>query len=150
MPLSDVQLDAYYAEAAPIAALYGSTDSPRSETERALLFEAVRPKLEPSPTIDEFLAIMMSVPALPRAGRPAQRLLVRAAVDILPGEIRARLRLEKHRLRPWERPLVQALAKTGARLVLRTSPAVQACRRLGLPDDWLYRGPHRIDEPDPS
>lgn len=140
--LGRAQLDSYFAEVAPVALLYGALDPPRSETERALQFERMHPRLEPSGTIHEFLEIMDNVPALPEAARPAQRLLVAAAVDILPQEISSLLGLQKRRLRSWERPLVVVMAKSGGHLIFRTSPAVQSCRRLGLPDDWLY-GPAR-------
>lgn len=137
--LGRVELDSYYAHSAPVAALYGAAGSPKSEAERTLLFEEMLAKLEPSDTLDEFLGIMVRVPALPWPARPAQRLLVRAGVDILPPQFSSHLLLREHRLRSWERPLVQAMGTAAGRMVLRSSPAVQACRRLGLSDDWLYR-----------
>jgi uncharacterized protein (DUF2236 family) len=100
----------------------------------------MRPKLEPSDTLLEFLEIMRSMAALPAAGRPAQALLVRAAVDILPHGTADLLRIgPQWRLRSWERPLVRTLARTADRLLLRSSPAVQSCLRLGLAEDYLYK-----------
>lgn len=136
--LGRAQLDSYYAEVAPVAMLYGVLAPPRSEDERVLQFQRMHPRLEPSATIGEFLEIMDNVPALPKAARPAQRLLMAAAVDILPSEISSLLGLRERRLRPWQRPLAAAMGKVGGQLIFRTSPAVQSCRRLGLPDDWLY------------
>lgn len=136
--LSSAELDSYYAECAPVAALYGALGAPRSEAERALLFEEMKPKLRPSAAIDEFLGIMASVPALPRAARPAQGLFIRAAVDILPPELSSRLLVGERRLRSWEGPVVRVMANAAGQMILHSSPAVQACRRLGLPDDWLY------------
>jgi uncharacterized protein (DUF2236 family) len=76
----------------------------------------------------------------PAAGRPAQAMLVRAAVDILPHGIADLLRLgPEWRLRSWERPLVKTLARSADRLLLRSSPAVQSCLRLGLAEDHLYK-----------
>jgi uncharacterized protein (DUF2236 family) len=88
----------------------------------------------------EFLAIVRRVPALPRLGRPAQLMLVKAAVGILPPGIAEQLGLGgEWRLHGWERALVRTMAQTADRLVLEAWPSVQACRRLGLPDDHLYR-----------
>lgn len=131
--------DAAYAEAAPVAALYGATGAPRSDAERAALFARMQPKLEPSATLDEFLAIMDKVPALPRLGRPLQRLLVGAAVDLIPPAIARTLRLEGRGLSGWQRPLVQATAGAADRLLLRNWPSALAACRLGLPEDWAKR-----------
>jgi uncharacterized protein (DUF2236 family) len=139
-PLSNAERDLYYAEAAPLAALYGATGAPSSQGEFHALFRAMRPKLEASPTIFKFLHIMRRVPALPAIARPAQLLLIRAAVEILPHGLAGHLKLgHKWRLRSWERPLVKAVAAAADRLLLRSAPPVQACLRLGLPENYLYR-----------
>jgi len=137
--VSSAQRDRYYSEAVPVAALYGATGAPASQPEVFVLLRRMRPKLEPSGTILEFLEIMRRMPALPAAGRPAQAMLVRASVDILPHGIADLLRLgPEWRLRSWERPLVRTLARSADRLLLRSSPAVQSCLRLGLAEDYLY------------
>ncbi len=104
-----------------------------------MLFRATAPRLESSDIVFEFLAIMGRAPILPviLIG-PAQHLLVRAAVDLTPRWIRAILGLNGHGLHVWE---VEVLRQAGAlmdRLVLESNPAVQACRRLRLPADYLY------------
>jgi hypothetical protein len=66
-------------------------------------------------------------------------MLIRAAVDILPPGIAARLRIAGRGLRPLERPLVHTVARTAGAILIRNWPSVAACRRLGLPDDWLLR-----------
>jgi hypothetical protein len=40
-----------------------------------------------------------------------------------------------------ERQLVRCVAAGADRLLLPSSAAVQSCRRLGLPDDYLYGSP---------
>jgi hypothetical protein len=45
----------------------------------------------------------------------------------------------RYGLRPLEGRLVRRLGRRADRLVLRSGPAVQACLRLGLPEDYLYR-----------
>lgn len=131
--LSPAQRDRYFAEGAPVAALYGATGAPRSEAEWRALLARTAPSLEPSPTLREFLAIMRRVPALPRLGRPAQLLLVRAAADLLPHPLAQRLELGRWRLKGWERPLVAAIAGIAERIRIRTWPSEQARLRLALP-----------------
>lgn len=137
-PVPRVDRDLYYAEAVPAARLYGVPDPPRSEAEVDALFAAMAPKLEPSATLIEFLRIVGRVPAFPAAARPFQRLLVRAAIGLVPPAIAARLRLPPG-LAAWQRPLVARAARLADRLPLRTAPPARACRRLGLAEDWLYR-----------
>ncbi len=138
-PLSAAERDRYYGEGAEAAALYGATSAPRNEAALKVLFDAMRPQLERSPVILEFLAIMRRAPVFPAPLRPAQRLLVRAAVELTPPDIRRRLGLENAGLRFGERALVALAGRLGDRLLIDASPAVQACRRLGLPRDYLYR-----------
>jgi uncharacterized protein (DUF2236 family) len=138
-PLSDADVDRFYAEAGPAARCYGALQAPACDAERARLFETMRPGLEASPTIFEFLDIVRNAPAFPRPLRALQQLLTRAAVDITPAWLREDLGLKaEHGLRAWERPLVQRAGRLADRLLLPSSPAVQSCRRLGLRDDYLY------------
>jgi len=132
-------LDRFYAEGAPAARLYGAVDMPTTEEGVRALFEAMKPRLEPSPIVFEFLEIMRTAPVFPPALRPFQRLLVRAAVDMAPGWVRERLGLTAdHGLSGWQRWLVRRAGALADRVILPSSPAVQSCRRLGLPDDYLY------------
>ncbi len=132
--------DAYYAEGVAAARLYGATDPPASQAGLIAMFEAMRPRLERSEVIAEFLEIMHEAPVLPGTLRLAQGMFIRAAIEIVPAWARQIVGLGRgHGLRSWERPLVRAAGAAADRLLLRTSPAAQACRRLGLPDDYLYR-----------
>ncbi|WDI31163.1 oxygenase MpaB family protein [Hyphococcus flavus] len=139
-PLSDEDRDRYYAEGRPAALLYGANGSPRSLAEERALFEKMMPKLEASEIIFEFLNIMKRAEAFPQPAQLAQHSLVRAAVDIVPKEIREILGLtNRYGLRPFEGRVVRRMARRADRLILRSSPAVRACKRLGLPEDYLYR-----------
>jgi uncharacterized protein (DUF2236 family) len=139
-PLAPEELDRLYAEGAPAARLYGALEAPASQAELQALFDAMRDRLEPSPIVFEFLDILRRAPALPAAARPMQGMLLRAAVEIVPGWVRERLGLTaRYGLRPWEAPLVRAAARFTDRLMLPSSPAVQSCLRLGLPADYLFR-----------
>jgi len=77
---------------------------------------------------------------LPRPLRPMQTLLIKAAVQITPAWVRERLGFDRRwNLRTWQGFLVKKTGQAAERLLLSSSPAVQSCRRLGLPDDFLYR-----------
>ena len=137
-PLDPEAFDRFYAEGVPAARLYGVPDAPASSAGLHALFDSMRERLEPSPVIFEFLDIMRATPILPAPLRTVQRLLVRAAVEVVPGWVRERLGLTVAcGLRGWE-PLVRRLGSLSDRVVLRSGPAAQSCLRLGLPADYLY------------
>lgn len=139
-PLRPSERDTLYAEGALSAKLYGASGAPVNERQMDALLRAMQPRLEPSPIIVEFLDIMQSAALLPPAMRPVQRLLVRASVSLLPPWAREQLRLgSRWDLRAWESRLLKLMGGGADRLVLRDSPAVQSCLRLGLPADHLYR-----------
>jgi uncharacterized protein (DUF2236 family) len=136
--LSAADRDRFYGEGETPARLYGAMKV-TSDSDRAVLFARRAPSLRPSPTIMEFLTILHDAPAFPAPLRGLQRLLIRAAVELVPPELRDRLHLTERGLRLWELPLVRSLCAAADRVLLNTSPAVQSCRRLGLPPDYLYR-----------
>lgn len=139
-PLSLHERDCFLREAEPAAMLYGALGAPRSRAEMVAQFTAMRPCLEPSGILREFLGIMRGAPVLPAPLRPLQRLMVRAALAILPGWVRGTLLLDGH-LRPWEQRLLRAAGGMADRLILRGAPPAEACRRLGLRDRYLYDAP---------
>ena len=100
----------------------------------------MRPRLEASPIIFEFLHIMRTARILPPPLLPVQPLLVRAAVSLTPRWVRDLLGLgDDDELRAWEGMLVRQGGALADRIMLESSPAVQACLRLGLPANYLYR-----------
>lgn len=135
-PLSPDERAAAFAEGASAARLYGATSAPTSQAELA----AMRPKLRPSPVIFEYLDIMRRAPILPAPLRPLQHMLVRAAVDLTPAWARRIVGLGlSHGLLPGESLLLRQAGWLSDRIVLDAHPAVQACLRLGLPRDYLFR-----------
>jgi len=140
-PLDAARRDAFYADGLPAARLYGAHDAPGSEAALETTLERWRPLLEPSPIVQEFLGIVARMPALPAPARPLQRGLAVLAVECLPAWVRERLGLQgaSWTLSPLLRAALVRLARGADRLALSTHPGVQACRRLGLPDDALYR-----------
>lgn len=137
--LSPSDTDRAYAEAAPAAKLYGALGAPTSAREMTALTARMTPSLEPSPVLAEFLTIMRTAHIAPGPLKPLQSLLIRAAVELAPLHLQRRLGLEGQGLKSWQRPLVHAAAATADRVRLDSSPAVQACLRLGLPAGYLYR-----------
>jgi uncharacterized protein (DUF2236 family) len=139
-PLTETDRMRLYREGAPASRLYGAVTAPKSPAERSALFAAMAPRLEPSSIVFDFLAIMQEAQVFPAPLAPLQRLLLRAAVQVVPAWVRERLQLGSvYGLRPWEEPLVRRAGRLADRVMLRSSPAVQSCLRLGLPADYLYR-----------
>ena len=139
-PLTAADRDRYFAEGQAAAKLYGAVGAPQSQADWRALYERMRPRFESSDIIVEFLSIMRAAPALPGPIRLAQGTLIRAAIDIVPDDARAVLGLDRSfGLRPFEGMLVRRMGRRADRWVLPSSPAAQACVRMGRPADWLYR-----------
>jgi uncharacterized protein (DUF2236 family) len=131
-PLDAARRDAFYVENQASARLYGVASPPGSQRELEALLARMRALLEPSDIVLEFLAIMRSMPLLPGPLRPLQGLLLRAAVQALPADIRERLGLDgaAWRLAPWQWRLVRLLGRAADHLNLPTLPEQLARRRL--------------------
>jgi uncharacterized protein (DUF2236 family) len=138
-PLVEHDFDRLYREGRCAARLYGADDAPRSRAEVRALFDSMRGRLEPSEIIFEFLNIMCSTPTLPRPLRWLQPMLVRAAVDLIPDGIRARLGFSAaDGLRAHQKLTVKVAGALSDRIMLPNSPPLQSCQRLGLPKAYLY------------
>ncbi len=131
-PLGEAEKSKYLSEGRTAARLYGAKGAPANRAEQAQLFAETVPVLEPSSVIGEFLDVLQRALPAPR------NVLVRAAVDILPEEIRGRIGLKDEGLSPLSARFVSRLAREAERLPLPLSPPVLACKRLGLPGDFLF------------
>lgn len=141
--LTTRQKDRYYVEAAEGARLYGVTEPPRSEAELERLFGEVAPRLTPSPVIHEFLNVMRTGSVLPLPLRPMQRLIVAAALDIIPRSLRAMIGVERERrATPAEQKLLWSVARAAGALDVPTSPWALASVRVGLRHDYLLKNPN--------
>ena len=137
--LNSTEFDAVYREGASASRLYGALNAPTSHAELRSSFDSMRGRLEPSPIIFEFLKIMRETVALPGPLHGMQRILVRAAVEIIPDWVRHRLGLtEYYGFFPMEESIVRLLGALSDGIVLGESPAALSCRRLGLPISHLY------------
>lgn len=141
-PLSQDEKTRFYEEASPVAHLYGATVSPGSEAEFMAMLQALAPRFEPHPIIDEFLATIASGRAAPAVPRPLHRALARAAVSLLPPVVRERLALgREHDLSSIEVLALRAAGAVGEKVAVRSAPPCQASLRLGLPYNFLYQRP---------
>jgi uncharacterized protein (DUF2236 family) len=133
-PLARADRDRFYAEGVPAARLYGAVGAPASVAELERHFAAMRPKLERSEIVFEFLEILHRTAIFPGPLRPLQSMLIRAAVEITPRFAREILGLDaRWGLRRFEPAAIRVLGRLGDRVVLRSSPPAEACRRLGVP-----------------
>mgnify|MGYP000010219224 CR=1 FL=1 len=136
LPPEDI--DALYSEGVTAGSLYGATGVPRSAAAMEALFAAMAPRLERSDIVFEFLDIVRTAPLLPV--KAIQRLMVRAAVEITPAWARDILGLgPEFSLRRGEETLLRAMGAMSERFVLEDAPPAQACMRMGLPANYLYR-----------
>lgn len=128
--LSTAEKDLAFAEAQPAARLYGATGAPGSWAAWEALLAATAPGLEGSDILADFMRIMGEAPLLPAPLRGLQRLLVRAAVEMVPEPVRSLPQVRGRGLRWGEATLVRALARGAALLPLGSMPPAQAARRL--------------------
>ena len=139
-PLSGAEKDQFYAEAAPAARLYGALGAPDSRTAWEAQLSDMIPRLEPSEIVLEFLNLMRETKIAPGAVSLLQRPLIRAAVGLVPAPVRDRLGLGSEWLpRPFELKAIRLAGRIADRIAVPGAPPAQACQRMGLPADWLYR-----------
>lgn len=123
-PVSAAEKDEFYLAGIEAASLYGAVGAPRSDAERREQFKMMLPLLEPSPIIFEFIDIIERTRILPFPLKALQKTVIRAAIDILPDEVRERLDLgSTHDLGLYERSLLRWLGRgTNGLPVPRRSP----------------------------
>jgi uncharacterized protein (DUF2236 family) len=139
-PLSPADRDRFYAEAAPAAGLYGAVGAPASVAGWEAQLAAMLPGLERHEIVFEFLDLMRRTAILPAPLRGLQGALIRAAVAITPVEVREVVGLGREwDLGPIEGRLVRLAGAAADRIPVKGTPAVEACLRMGLPVDYLYR-----------
>ncbi|MEP6504564.1 MAG: oxygenase MpaB family protein [Betaproteobacteria bacterium] len=136
-PLTREERDRYYAESRASADAYGVATPPGSESAVEALFERMRPHLEPSAIIGEFLAIMGTLRLLPAPLRPLQAVLIKAAVQCLPAWTRERLGLAGAAwvVPRWQWALLRVAGRAADHLSFPTLPAMLARRRLAAAPD---------------
>ena len=124
--------DRYYRSTVMAARHYGADWAPSSVAETDDYIESIRPTLVDHPIVHEYFSLVWNAPALSPAAMPLQRLLIEAAVDILPPWARRTLGLERGQwARAAARPLVRAAVGLLGRL-RPPGPPEDACARMGV------------------
>ena len=139
-PLSDADKQRFFTEALPVAALYGVKHAPRNDADFLAMLDALVPRFEPHPIVREFLEIFASGPGA--LGMPTflRRAMACASVSLLPPIVRDKLELgSEYDLSPFARSALKTLGALAERVPVLPAPPAQACLRLGLPADFLYR-----------
>ncbi|TWH31584.1 MULTISPECIES: oxygenase MpaB family protein [unclassified Aminobacter] len=137
--LSAEEISQAFAEAQVPGRLYGARNTPTSLSGWEKMLAEMKPRLEPSAIIDEFLWLVSEAEAFPAVLRPLQRSMVRAAVALVPQDVQHMLGLpHRYRMRLGEENLLRQAGSMADRLVLPSLPPAQSCLRLGLPADYLY------------
>jgi uncharacterized protein (DUF2236 family) len=129
----------YYAEGDPIARLYGVQSPLRSDGDFFALMERMASRFEPHPIVGEFLQIFVSSSGGLNLPASIRRAIACASVAILPPKVREKLELgASYDLTPFWASALGAMGAIAERVPVRNAPPSQACRRLGLPADFLY------------
>lgn len=128
--LDPAQKSSAFLEGQAAARLYGASGAPRDWGAWEALLAKTAPILEDHPILGEFLDLMESASLLPRTLRPAQRLLVRAAVSLTPEPVRSMSRLRDRGLRLGEQMLVQAAGRTASLIPMKAFPPRQSADRM--------------------
>jgi uncharacterized protein (DUF2236 family) len=139
-PVSAADKRRFWAEGVEVAKLYGVQTHPDTDEAFLRMMQRFADGFEPHPINDEFLTIIQSARALP--GTPAflRRAIARASVSILPPLVREKLKLgAAYDLSAAERLILKSMGALADRTPVPGAPPAQACRRLGLPSDFLYR-----------
>jgi uncharacterized protein (DUF2236 family) len=138
--VSDPDKRRFYAEAVPVAKLYGVEHCPNSDQDFIAMMEHLAPRFEPHPIVNEFLTIFETTSTGIPVPKFLRRAITRAAVSILPPLVREKLGLgHDYDLNPLSARLVRVLGALADRVPIPSAPPAAACRRIGLPQDFLYR-----------
>ena len=113
-PLSAAEQDRYYAEGGRLGRMFGAPEPPDSVAGVEAWFDRMRPLLVPHAIIGEFLQIVSTTSPLGLTGRALQPLVVEAAIDLLPADIRAKLGLRS-------KPVRLAVARQTLRLLAQVA-----------------------------
>lgn len=139
-PLSDDDKLRFYREGTTLGQLYGVQEAPRSPEDFLAMMERRAHRFEPHPIVDEFVGIIQSGRAAPMLPGFLHRALARASISLLPDLVRERLGFgPEYDLGAADRIALKLAGGVAERFAPEDAPQRQACKRLGLPADFLYR-----------
>jgi len=143
MPLRPRERDRFFNEAYASAELHGALNAPRSLDAFGALQDDFFERLCPSGALMTFIEMMERIHALPGPTAKCEPLFVKAAISLVPSRVRMRLGLlDQWDLGILERKFIWSMGVVADSFLLRNHPAVRACRRLGLPQNYLYAKAH--------
>lgn len=138
--LSREDEDRYYREGEVIGKGFGAEWVPTSAREMDAYMAEMTPTLYANETVQEFIGLVRNATPLGAAGKPLQRLVTQAAIDLLPEHLQKQCGVAvSAATKPMVRPAMRALASTAgfAMRFAKDQPAYQACRRMGVSTDCL-------------
>jgi uncharacterized protein (DUF2236 family) len=139
-PVSAEDQIRFYREGTALGQLYGVQESPRSPADFLAMMERRAHRFEPHEIVHEFIGIIQSGRAAPMLPGFLHRALARASVSILPPLVRERLGFgPDYDLTRADRIALRMAGQVAERFAPADAPQRQACLRLGLPADFLYR-----------
>lgn len=130
--LSRADQDRYYAAGEVVGKGFGAPWVPTSVTQVEEYMRAMTPKLYANDTVQEFLTLTANARVMGSFGQPLQRLLVQAAIDLLPADLQKACGVSSKapaKIRPYVRALAMA---AGFAQRFNDGPPQQACRRMGV------------------
>lgn len=127
--LSEHEIAIGFAESRATARQFRANSAPTSADEWQELYRSVEPALEASETILEFRSIVEAALPLPR---PLSKLVVRAAIDLLPEGLPEKLQILGDPLSEKENKRLSRLTKIASLTPLPGAPVTLACKRMGL------------------
>ncbi|MDZ4775786.1 MAG: oxygenase MpaB family protein [Alphaproteobacteria bacterium] len=139
-PLTDAEKQRFYTEGGAVSQLYGVKTTLRSDADFMAMMEKLAPRFEPHPIVREFLDIIENGAGLAGLPRSLSRQFARASVSLLPKIVREKLELgPEYDLSPMGARVVRGLGALSDRIPVTSAPPAQACVRMGLPANFLYR-----------
>lgn len=146
--LSEAEKLCYYSEGGEVSHLYGVRSPLRSDADFFAMLDRLASRFEPHPIVTEFLEIFQSSSGGLQLPKSLRRAIARASVSILPPRVRNKLELgPAYDLSPFSAGVLRTLGALAERIPIPSAPPAQACVRLGLPADFLYRSraeQHRV------
>ena len=138
-PLSPTERDRLIQEGAAITGDYGRFEIPRTAAAAEDFVRSFEPRLSRGVPMDNFIAVARGDNVRGIGGRRSKQLLFDAGIDLLPDWAKDKFGLRRSAAAEAATvALLRPLARFVPRL-LRDTPPQLACRRMGLPDDYLFR-----------
>lgn len=131
--------DRYHAEREEVGYGFGASCVPTSVAAVDEYMATMLSKLYVNDTVQEFIGVVGDATPMGRMGRPFQRLLVQAAIDLLTEDMQRACGVRlTHPLGSGLRYVVKPLVRAGhyAQRFVVDGPAQQACRRMAVSTDY--------------